>query len=315
MKSKVALSLALFVFVAVLGVLLVKPAPIVGIKPQTGGPLITVTPTEYEVISTLPIPPTETPLPDPPPEDPPIDVYNFLLLGGDYRSHREGTGWGDKTDAMMLVSFIMSDPVKIKVIQFPRNFYTEVESFPDMWLFHVYRREGYAGLHYYFQQVFEIDLNGIAYIHMDNFIAFVDQLDGIWLDNAVRDGEGVLSFLRDNDNNWGCPSYDCGDRQFRVLMALAEKVKTKFGESPLATAEKLWKGYRGIFETDLSEFEQFHWLIELGWRIAESDYRIEFLKLTESEVILYGNTPLEVRGWIAPNPEHLMGWFDWTLGG
>ncbi len=309
MRSKISLALAFFIFLGTLAVLALPTSPesIVGIP-------LAVTPTTKPLLPTSPPPENPTPLAEPP-LDPPIDVYNFLLLGGDFRDHRIGTEYGDKTDVMLLVSFVMTNPVKIKVIQFPRNFYTDVVSFPDMWLFHVYRREGYAGLHYYFQQVFEVDLHGIAYIHMENFVAFVDGLGGIWVDNAVRDGEAVLAFLRDNDNNWGCPSYDCGERQFRVLKALAEKVKTQFGHSPLATAETLWKAYRGLFETDLSDFEQFHWIIEMGWQIAQSDYYLEFLKVTESDVVVYGNTPLEVRGWIPTDKLDLMGWFDFVLGG
>jgi anionic cell wall polymer biosynthesis LytR-Cps2A-Psr (LCP) family protein len=253
---------------------------------------------------------TETPLPDPPldvqqPEI--IEQYNFLLLGGDWREHRRWTQWGNKTDVMLLVQITMSDPVQIRVIQFPRNLYHPVDAFPDMWLFSIYGKEDMVGLHYYFQQVFDVDLQGIAYIHMDNFEKFVNDLGGIHYGATVHSGAETLKYLRDNDNNWGCAAYDCANRQFEVLKALAERIKTQFYENAYVTTGLLIDSYGYLFDTDLSAFEQIHWLVELGWSIAMSDYEIEFDKVTASGVI-YNDTPLNVRGWTIPDLGKMQEW-------
>ena len=250
-----------------------------------------------------------TPLPEAsPPVDPP-DRYNFLLLGGDHTTHRIGTDYGDKTDVMLLVSILMEDPTKITVVQFPRNLYVPVEAMEDQWLFHVYSREGFVGLTYYFQQVFDVDLHGIFYVHMDNFVTLVDGLGGLWI-NEVMSGEQTLAYLRDNDNNWEHGVYDAGGRQFQVLNALAEKIKTRFHENALVTAKDLWGAYGNLLETDLSEFEQIHYLAELAWTIATKEYIVESVRLAEP-VVVRGETPLEVRG-LVPN-ENLKSWMSSVL--
>jgi anionic cell wall polymer biosynthesis LytR-Cps2A-Psr (LCP) family protein len=196
-----------------------------------------------------------------------------------------------------------------------------------MWLFHVYGREGFEGLHYYFQQVFDVDLQGIAYINMDSFEVFIDALGGILLPTpdggpnnmpySVSSGADVLEYLRNNDNNWGCYSYyDCEQRQFFVLRQMAEKIKTKFHENALVTAGVLWDAYGELFQTDLSEFEQVHWLVELGWLIATSNYEIRDLaKMDQSEHFKYGETPLEVRGWTVREDHDATNWITENLGG
>ena len=232
------------------------------------------------------------------------DRYNFLLLGGDYRSHRAGTNYGDKTDVILLVSILMEEPTKITVVQFPRNLYVPVEAMEDQWLFHIYSREGFVGLHYYFQQVFDVDLHGIFHVNMDGFVSLVDGFGGLWL-NGGMDGEQTLAYLRDNDNNWEHGVYDAGGRQFQVLYALAEKVKTRFHEDALTTAKDLWGAYGNLLETDLSTFEQIHYLAELAWTIATKEYIVESVRLAEP-VVVRGETPLEVRG-LVPN-EDLARW-------
>ena len=247
--------------------------------------------------------PTPTPLPDP------LERYNFLLLGGDYATHRAGTGYGDKTDSMLLVSVLMEELTKITVVQFPRNLCVPVEAMDDQWLFHIFAREGFTGLHYYFQQVFDVDLHGIFYVNMDNFVTLVDGLGGLWI-NSVMDGEQTLAYLRDNENNWDYGVYDAGGRQFKVLNALAEKVKTRFHEDALTTAKDLWGAYGNLLETDLSSFEQIHYLAELAWTIATKEYIVDFVRLAEPTVVR-GETPLEVRG-LVPN-EDLARWMSSVL--
>jgi anionic cell wall polymer biosynthesis LytR-Cps2A-Psr (LCP) family protein len=255
------------------------------------------------VVPSSTVAPSSTPLPQ---ASPPVEApgrYNFLLLGGDYREHRAGSVYGDKTDVMLLVSILMDTPTKITVVQLPRNLYVPVEAMDDQWLFHVYGREGFTGLHYYFQQVFDVDLHGIFYVNMDNFVTLVDGLGGIWISDpsasvyGTLSGDETLAYLRDNQNNWGSATYDRGHRQFGVLWALTEKVKTRFRENALVTAKDLWGAYGGLLTTDLSEFEQIHYLAELAWTIATKEYIVDFHSLSEQAVVR-GDTPLEVRGLI-----------------
>ena len=266
-----------------------------------------VIPTPSAIIPTITS--TQEAIPVVTPKKQQADRYNFLLLGGDYRSHRQGTSYGDKTDVILLVSILMEEPTKITVVQFPRNLYVPVDSFPDMWLFHVYSREGFTGLHYYFQQVFDVDLHGIFQINIDNFVTLVDNLGGLWL-NGGMDGEQTLAYLRDNANNWDYGVYDAGGRQFKVLYALAEKVKTRFHEDALTTAKDLWGTYGNLLETDLSTFEQIHYLAELAWTIATKEYIVESVRLAEPTVVR-GETPLEVRGLVPA--EDLARWMSSVL--
>ncbi len=144
---------------------------------------------------------------------------------------------------------------------------------------------------------------------MDNFVTFVDALGGLWL-NGGMDGEQTLAHLRDNENNWAHGVYDVNSRQFKVLYALAEKVKTRFHEDALTTAKDLWGAYGNLFETDLSEFEQIHYLAELAWTIATKEYIVESVRLADP-VVVRGETPLGMRG-LVPN-EDLARWMSSVL--
>lgn len=286
---------------------------------------IFISPTSIPTIGSPPeatMPPS-TPFPTftpPPTHDPEAERINLLFLGGDYREHRAGTGFGDKTDVMILVQIVMDTPARVTMIQFPRNLYHPVEAMDDAWLFHIWGREGYPGLHYYFQQVFDIDLHGIFYINMDHFVSLVDVLGGMWIgasdfDSEFADGETTIAYLRDNENNWGCPEYDCGDRQMRMLFQIAENVKNLYKEKPLDTLMKMWNSYSRMVKTDLSDLEQVRYLFSIGLLLATRDYSLDMLKLTKSGYIEYGDTPLEVRGWIIPDLGDLQWWISFVLGG
>ncbi len=125
--------------------------------------------------------------------EPVFQRTNWLLLGGDYRAHREGTDFGNKTDVIVLVSILETDPMDIAIVQFPRNLYLPIEGMNDQWLFAVWGREGWQGLHNYFQRAFGISLQGIHYVNMDSFEKVVDELG--------MDGTETLAYLRDNENH------------------------------------------------------------------------------------------------------------------
>lgn len=239
--------------------------------------------------------------------------FNFLLLGGDFRSHRAGTRYGDKTDVMLLVSIYLAEPAQVTVIQFPRNLYVPVDNFEDMWMFHVYGREGMTGLHYYFQQVFDIDLNGILYVNMDNFIDIVGTLGGIKVDGRLMDGEQALAYLRDNENNWDYGVYDYEGRQFQVAQAIYDRfVDLIEGRDVVKIGQSLWKAYRSKVDTDLSTVDQVYYILTIAQRLIDQQPEIRYLALREP-TIKRGDTPLEVRGMIAQ--ADLADWMTYVLLG
>lgn len=268
---------------------------------QSPAPQETPTMAASDATSPPDVDPLETSTPIPSPEEEPQHRFTYLVLGGDYRGHRLGTKWGDKTDVMILVSIFDYGPnLKVDMVQFPRNFYTEVSNFEDMWLFHVFGREGFTGLHYYFQHVFDVDLDGVFYINMDNFVMLIDDAapDGIAVGRELKDGEEILAYLRDNENNWGCSYYDCESRQFEVLWAMIQHFHRYLSEDPVHAALTITERWSGLYETDLSTWEQIVDGARLAWKWMQTPYVVNLHKLTLSGVVKYGDTPLEVRGWI-----------------
>ncbi len=212
---------------------------------------------------------------------------NWLLLGGDYRAHREGTGYGNKTDVIVLVSILETDPIDIVAVQFPRNLYVPVDGMDDQWLFGVWGREGWQGLHQYFQRVFGVSLQGIHYIHMDSFERLVNDLGGVY----GMDGAETLAYLRDNENNWELGSYDTGQRVFEVLSGLWDRSSTFLLEDPVATTNIVYSQWGDLFQTDLANLEQLYWLFTLGWKVKNNDYEIRWIQL-EEPYIIRGDTPI-----------------------
>jgi hypothetical protein len=242
--------------------------------------------------------PTETPLPEKPRRT------NWLLLGGDYRHHRRWTEYGNNTDVMILVSVLETDPMQITMIQYPRNLYIPINGMDDMWLFSVYGAEDMAGLHYYWQEAFDQPLHGIFYIHMDGFVKLVDDL-GELQGHPGKDGEAILAYLRDNDNNWNRGTYDAERRALGIAYALAAKVEEMIVNEPVVLAGILFDRWHGLVMTDVADLGQLAFLVSLGWQAKSGGYEVDFVQL-EEPVIVRGDTPLPVRGMIAR--EDLKAW-------
>ncbi len=234
---------------------------------------------------------------------------NWLLLGGDYRAHRDGTGFGNKTDVIVLVSVLETDPIQITVVQFPRNLYAPF-SLGDTWLFSVWDELGWQGLHQYFFEVFGVTLQGIHYINMDSFEQIVDELEGIQVQVVptgfrMMSGSEALAYLRQNENNWELGSYDAGHRVFRVLEGLWARGRGFFLENPIASTNVVYSKWGDLFETDLSNIEQLYWLFNLGWKVVQADNQWDWnLIQLEEPVIIRGDTPIiqneqPMRGMIA----------------
>jgi hypothetical protein len=273
--------------------------------------LPTVTPDPTSTLLPTSIPAYIAPLVEPVAEVAPTSApeptrTNWLLLGGDYREHREGTGWGNKTDVMVLVSILQSDPVEITVVQFPRNLYVP-SSLGDTWMFAVWGQSGWDGLRTYFDEVFGIELTGIFYINMDSFVTLVDGLGGLvpWgLDRIDHSGEGILEYLRDNENNWGGTTYDQQQRVFGVLIALLNTLADRIKDEPVMTMKLLLENYGDLIESDLSTPEQFYWLAIVGGGILRNYNYVDRLIQLEQPYVIRGDTPIiqdgePMRGLIA----------------
>lgn len=259
-------------------------------------------PTPTPVPSRTEIPPTTTPTNTPIPTETEIvnnpNRTNWLLLGGDYRQHRQGTEYGNKTDVIILVSVLEGyvDPYQITMIQYPRNLYIPIRNMDDQWLFSVYGREDFTGLHYYWQQAFDVDLHGIFYINMDGFVKLIDDL-GDLPGHPGKDGEAILAYLRDNDNNWNWGSYDKEKRALGIAYSLAKKVEDELTSNFFSTAKILFERWHGLIKTDVTELGQLTYLASIGWEARDGNYTIDFVQL-EEPAIVRGETPLEVRGMI-----------------
>jgi len=268
--------------------------------------------TETPTAEPSPIPrPTPIPLPtiptyptpftiqrDPVFNEPVVDRTNWLLLGGDYRAHRAGTGWGNKTDVMILVSILETRPLNISVVQFPRNLYVPVRGLEDQWLFAVWGRDGWTGLQLYFQEVFGASLDGIFYTDMDRFEVFIDDLGGIApVGSQKLSGAETLIYLRDNHANWELGSYDAEQRAFRVLNAIWSRGFEYVTSDPIAAASLVLSRWGPLLQTDLDSLGDFYALAELAYRVKTTEQIMRFIQL-EEPYILRGDTPLEVRGMV-----------------
>lgn len=266
-------------------------------------------PTIEEALATW-FPATDTPapptlMPSFTPEGP--ERLNFLALGGDFGPGRPKDavgGAGDKTDVILLVSILRTDPAQITIVQFPRNLYSPL--YPDRLLFDVYWQDGFEGIHKYFYNVFGITLQGVAYVNMTNFVKYVDDLGGVKLGreaigcgqgvellsgNCKYDGMQLLAWLRDNDNNWGHGVYDAGMRQHRALVAILDRVYREYSTKDFLVA---WRFFSKV-ERDIGAL-QFVDAAFIGYQIVREGMSIDYDRLAYP-TIQRGNVP--VRPWRA----------------
>ncbi len=265
------------------------------------GPVVSA-PTQFAStpLPTLPVSvkvPTEI-LPSPTPTPQRTD---WLLLGLDHRKHRTGTGEGNHTDVIVLVSVLEVDPIEITVVQFPRNLWVPIEGQDDQWLFTVYGNESWQGLHQWFDRALGVNLQGIFVINMDQWVVLIDDLDGLKVVTTTglveMGGEDTLVYLRDNENNWNFGSYDKEERVFRILESFWARGLAHITEDPLSAGRIAFDRWGGLFESDLANVKQIYWVFELGWKLKSNSTKVTFLQL-EEPVIERGDTPLPVRGMI-----------------
>lgn len=286
-----------------------EPIPI-PISTSTSTPIL-APPQRTKVVS----PPYYTPKPtQAPTESPFVERYSFMLLGGDYRAHRTGTEWGNKTDVMVLIVVDMTDPIRITAIQLPRNLYVPVEGMPDMWAFAVYRRAGPEGMRFYINSIFGQLLDGIFYVNMDSFVSIVDDIGPLCLNHCggsnptMAYGEEVLEFLRDNDNNWGYGTYDAEERVFQVLHGLVGATIDMVWDNPIEAGSFALEFWGDLVEIYPDTVQNVFRTFSLGWRIKQDPYLILNAVQLEEPIIIRGDTPLEVRGMIVAEDIILREW-------
>lgn len=296
-------------------------------------PVIAIEPTAQEIIiETIPTIASQPNIMLEPTEEPGGYGYTFVLLGGDWTSHRVGTDYGNNTDVMLLVSIIfpdpihISEPIKIVTIQVPRNLYVPVDGMEDMWAFSVYGKTGFQGISDYIEKVFDTTIIGTVYIHMENFVKFIDALGGVVItldENGLEkdygtwySGELLLEWLRDNENNWNYGVYDQANRQYRALFAIADRAEEEFRSDPVLTAKRLVDLYGNLFDTDMDDIQQLRWIMTLGYQVITAHMTdrldLRFIKLRDP-VIVRGDTPLETRGEIVPENGDLHYWYQCAL--
>ena len=273
----------------------------------------------YMPEASTPVPPTPRPtptqIPDTPTPEPVSQRTNWILLGGDMRAHREGTGYGNKTDVILLVSVLESDPLDIAVVQFPRNLYVPTDSIEDQWLFAVYDREGWGGIHRYFWEVFGVSVQGGFYVDMDGFVQIVDDMGGACIGNCggyppvMGTGEEVLEYLRDNEATWGYGSYDAEQRVFQVLASLWDRGVAIIGDGDLnRIVDSALDGWGDLIQTDLADIRQWYFAARTAMLYGTQEKQVRWIQL-EEPYIVRGDTPLEVRGMV-PNEMQLHDWMQ-----
>jgi hypothetical protein len=214
----------------------------------------------------------------------------------------------------------MSPTPKAVAVLVPRNLYVPDNFYlggrpitldPKMWAMQVYGRQGYNGIHMYVYQVFGQEVQAVFVTKMDRFVKIVDALGGLDLPGegapeAVplvnHTGAEVLAYLRDNDNNWGCPTYDCNGRIFAVAEALRGKSGTLVGMGTLADT---LVGFHTLYETDLG-WDQILWLTVKYFDFELRHGEVKFVRLWSPEIVR-ADTPLNTRGMVPVEPlDHWM---------
>jgi hypothetical protein len=136
---------------------------------------------------------------------------------------------------------------------------------------------------------------------MPHFVEYVNVIGGVETSREAEgcepgmefgaschfDGAQLLTWLRDNDNNWEHGVYDAGMRQHRALVAILDKVYAKFADKDLMAVFALFDGV----ETDLG-IMQFVDAAFVGMQAIQHGMTIDFDRLAYP-TIQRGNVPIE----------------------
>lgn len=207
------------------------------------------------------------------------------------------------SDIFLVVHVAMPDLPKATVVLVPRSLYVPPEMMKHgtgfewndpMWSMQVYGRLGFEGIRTYVAVVFGLDVDAVLTINMDQFSGLIDRMGGLAVDDfpEAMDGASVLAYLRDNDNNWGCSTYDCEGRIFTIARSLRARVPDLV----------FWTlGSEGIYETDLT-FTQFLTYLREYYAFEDQGGTVEFVRLWRPDPLESNDTPLDVRGLVPVRP-------------
>lgn len=270
--------------------------------------------------SPVPDPPLETEVPGTktPPEDPGL---TFVVLGQDRTAARCERGerctiYNPPHSDVFVIVHVQGS--KATVVLVPRSLYVPPEMMlhgsgfewnDPMWSMQVYGKLGAAGVRQYVSVAFDLEVDGVFAIDMDQFASLIDKMGGLevgWSDGqtdqvAHLDGAGTLAYLRDSENNWGCAVYDCEGRIFKVAKALQARVHDII----------FWTlGSYGLFEDDLT-FSEILGYVSRYYDFEKAEGTVEFVRLWIPPLVT-DDTPLEIRGLVPTRP--LYEWMAEVLG-
>lgn len=192
---------------------------------------------------------------------------------------------------------------KATIILVPRSLYVPNVGF-EMWSMSVYGRRGTEGIKQYIDSVFGLHVDGVFAIDMSKFSLLIDNMGGLEIPGEgplPLSGSELLAYLRDNENNWGCDTYDCEGRIFKVATALQSRI-----------ADLLYwtLGSEGWYETDVS-FGMFLGYLNRYYDFVRNFGVVEFVRLWRPDPLETNDTPLEIRGLVPIRPLH--GWVQEVL--
>lgn len=229
---------------------------------KTQSPTLTVIPT----LTTIPtLAPTKTGIPLMKYFD--GGEFNFVLLGSDYRIGRNEED--QLTDAFIVMN-IRTDiqPVRVVLISLPRELvaWWDVD-YGTVKINRIYKLYGFDGVYKLMSDKFNLDIDGIVMINIEQFSDLIDELDGIDVTvyNRVRDNcngkrykyiinetyhmdsGDVLCYTRMRE---GSPNgyFDRMKRHFDVLKAIADKTLQLSPKEMLNIANSFYN----LAETDVS---------------------------------------------------------------
>lgn len=253
---------------------------------STEVPTKTPTPAQVEITVEAELHPT------PAPRD-----LTFVILGldrSDERCTRNERCWQmdpPHSDVFVIARVQGNEAVVVLV---PRSLYVPNVGF-EMWSMSVYGRRGADGIKEYVQTVFGLEVDGVLAIDMSQFASLIDKMGGLEVSGAgplPLSGIELLAYLRDNENNWGCSTYDCEGRIFKVATALRSR-----------SADLIfWTlGADGLYEMDLT-FSDVLGYLHRYYEFNKADGTVRFVRLWRPDPLETNNTPLEIRGLVPVRP-------------
>nr|NIM49976.1 hypothetical protein [Gemmatimonadales bacterium] len=162
----------------------------------------------------------------------------------------------------------------------------------DVYAFAVYGRDGWDGVHRWWNFAFGVNLQAAFHVNMDGFVEIVDEVGPVWVEGEQMGGEDLLVYLRDNENNWGCEVYDCDGRQFKALLALYDRAREYITDEPFKAATFAVDRWGGLVEASIQSIRQYAWVFGVAWEVKNSAPIVEFVQLADPYVVR-GDVPLE----------------------